>query len=270
MDFTVRIYKDLIAALQLKGYVFKTFEEFIVSDGDQKTIVLRHDVDRLPENALRLAQIENSMGVSASYFFRIVPRVWDTGVIQQIVDMGHELAYHYEDLTIARGVYEDAISHFEKQLARIRTFYPSRTICMHGSPLTRWDNRKIWEIYDYHQYGIIAEPYFDVDYSKVFYITDTGRSWNNTSVSVRDTVHSDFDIHIRSTAHMIEMIRAEQMPHKIIINVHPQRWFHPGWGWLKELIMQNTKNVVKKVLVRNGHFSKRSRAMDVEKVKHTS
>jgi len=259
MDFTRSIYKRLIIALQLQGYLFQTFERSVDSDNAQKTVVLRHDVDRLPANALRMAQIENGMGINATYFFRIVPRAWNPLIIKKIVDLGHEVAYHYEDLTIAKGKHEVAIRHFEKQLSRLREYYPSKTICMHGSPLSRWDNRELWEKYDYRDYGITAEPYFDVDYSKVFYITDTGRSWNNDSVSVRDTVNSHFDIKIRSTDHMITLINAGEMPDKIMINTHPQRWFNPGHGWAKEFVMQNAKNVIKRFIVRNGYDAGKQR-----------
>ena len=33
---------------------------------------------------------------------------------------------------------------------------------MHGSPLSKWDNWDLWEKFDYRDYGIIAEPYFDL------------------------------------------------------------------------------------------------------------
>ena len=57
---------------------------------------------------------------------------------------------------------------------------------MHGSPLSRYDNRKLWEKYDYREFGIIGEPYFDIDFNKVLYLTDTGRRWDGEAVSVRD------------------------------------------------------------------------------------
>ena len=63
-----------------------------------------------------------------------------------------------------------------------------KTICMHGSPLSKWDNRDLWKKYDYRDFGIIAEPYFDVDFDEVFYLTDTGRRWDGDKVSVRDKV----------------------------------------------------------------------------------
>ncbi|MBA7530624.1 hypothetical protein ES705_22833 [subsurface metagenome] len=81
-----------------------------------------------------------------------------------------------------------AIESFQKNLETLRKIAPVKTICMHGSPLSKWDNRNLWEKYDYKAFGIIGEPYYDVDYSKVLYITDTGRKWNNQSVSVRDKV----------------------------------------------------------------------------------
>src|SRR5690625_2901666 len=57
---------------------------------------------------------------------------------------------------------------------------------MHGSPLSRYDNRDLWKSYSYRDYGIIAEPYFDMDFSRVLYLTDTGRRWDGDKVSVRD------------------------------------------------------------------------------------
>ena len=62
-----------------------------------------------------------------------------------------------------RGLY-GVLKGIWKSFAR---WLPIETICMHGSPLSRYDNRKIWEKYNYRDYGIIGEPYFDVDFRKV-------------------------------------------------------------------------------------------------------
>ena len=102
--------------------------------------------------------------------------------------------------------YED----FCRNLKRFREIVDVKTICMHGSPMSRYDNRMIWEKYDYRELGIIGEPYFDVDYKEVFYITDTGRRWNHGSASVRDRVESGFDIEVRSTGHLIEMLERRE------------------------------------------------------------
>jgi len=248
-DFTQKIYERLLKELLDNGYIFQTFEQF-VNTPKQKVVVLRHDVDNLPENAVELAEIETNLDIKASYYYRIVKQSNVPELIKKVRDMGHEIGYHYEDLTMAKGNYEEAIKMFQDHLAYFRTYYNVKTACMHGSPLSKWDNRLIWEKYNYKDYGIIAEPYFDVDYNEVFYITDTGRSWNNTNSSVRDKVDTSFSINVKSTDHLIELANKGRLPLKIIINTHPQRWFDPGFGWFSELVLQNIKNQAKKILAK--------------------
>jgi hypothetical protein len=251
MDFTKRIYKQLVETLLESNYTFQSFEEF-VQNPSKKSIILRHDVDKLPQNALDLAKIEHDLGVKASYYYRIVKESNVPELILAVKQLGHEIGYHYEDLTLAKGDMKKAIVLWEENLNYFREFYPVTTACMHGSPMSKWDNRDIWQDYNYKDYGIIAEPYFDIDYNQVFYVTDTGRSWNSTGVSVRDKVKSDFDIQVRSTSHFIELVRNQQLPDKIMINTHPQRWFNPGFGWFSELVMQNLKNQVKRIIVKRS------------------
>ncbi len=57
---------------------------------------------------------------------------------------------------------------------------------------------------------------------------------------------SGFDIKIKDTKDLIKKIENGELPDKIMINVHPQRWTDKPLPWVKELIGQNVKNVVKK------------------------
>jgi len=38
-------------------------------------VILRHDIDKLPANALKMAQLEHDLGVAGSYYFRVTPGV---------------------------------------------------------------------------------------------------------------------------------------------------------------------------------------------------
>ncbi|MEA3427910.1 MAG: hypothetical protein U9Q84_01545 [Thermodesulfobacteriota bacterium] len=76
----------------------QTFEKYI-QNPKEKVLILRHDVDRKPGNALVFAKIEKKVGIRASYYFRIVKESYDEDVISQIVEMGHEIGYHYENLS---------------------------------------------------------------------------------------------------------------------------------------------------------------------------
>ena len=251
-DFTLTVYRDLLTAMINQGYHLTSYEEYLSLNDrvpDLKTVILRHDVDRLPQNSLATAQLQASLGVKGSYYFRIVPQSFQPEYITKIRDLGHEIGYHYEDLALNNGDTDQAIRSFEQNLAQVRKFYPVTTMCMHGSPLSKWDNREIWKAYDYRDFGILAEPYFDIDFHKMLYITDTGRQWNRTGVSVRDKVDTAFDYNFSSTFDLIEHLEQDNLPLQIMQNIHPQRW-HSHWlGWSQELILQNAKNQVKRAIV---------------------
>ena len=68
-DFSLDNYRNLITALLSEGYNFVTFNEYCRGVDDDYFVVLRHDVDKLPQNALRMARIEHDLGVKSTYYF---------------------------------------------------------------------------------------------------------------------------------------------------------------------------------------------------------
>ena len=252
-DFTLNTYQLLLKALLKAGYSFQTFEEFLEKPSE-RVVILRHDVDALPQNSLATAQLEKELGIRGSYYFRIVRQSNKPAFIKKITDLGHEIGYHYEDLALLKGNMEKALAEFEKNLGYFRNYYPVKTICMHGSPLSRYDNRHMWQENNYRDYGILGEPYFDIDFSKVFYLTDTGRRWDGEKVSVRDKVNNPFSLNFKTT-HEISH-RINELPDLIMITIHPQRWTNKSLPWMKELVLQNVKNLVKKILARKGRNKK--------------
>jgi len=184
-DFTVKIYKNLLASFISAGYSFQTYRDF-TTQPKEKTIILRHDVDARKNHSLQFAKIQHEMGIVGTYYFRMVPQSFDEGVIREIASMGHEIGYHYEDMDFAKGDVDKAYEMAKKHLAQLREVAEVKTICMHGSPRSPYDNKEVWKKYDYRELGIIAEPYFDLDFSKVLYLTDTGRRWDGEKVSIRD------------------------------------------------------------------------------------
>lgn len=248
MDFTLSKYKSLVLSLKNAGYSFQTFEEFIKAPKD-KVVVLRHDVDLKAINSLNTAKIENSLDVKASYYFRVIPQSNQPQIIKQIVLLGHEIGYHYEDMSFFKGDVEQSFAHFQTQLTYFRTFYPVKTICMHGSPASKIDNRSIWKTYRYQDLGLIGEPYFDVNFDEVFYLTDTGRCWDGERFSVRDKVKSSFKLSFHSTEDIIVAAKQNKLPKQIMITTHPQRWTDNSIEWVLELLSQKLKNKIKQILI---------------------
>jgi hypothetical protein len=246
-DFTTHTYKELLLALQQAGFNFYSFEDYCSGKASGKFVILRHDVDLRAGHSLRTAIIESDLNIRASYYFRVVPQSNQPRKILAIASLGHEIGYHYEDLSICNGNIGQAIAHFEKQLAHFRQFYPVKTVCMHGSPTSKYDNRALWKKYNYRDFGIIGEPYFDVNFEDVFYLTDTGRCWDGEKFSVRDKVQSSYTRSYHSSFEIIADVN--NLPDKIMITTHPQRWTNNYGEWIAEYILQNMKNVVKRLIV---------------------
>lgn len=292
-DFTPSMYLTLLEALKAAGYSFRTFEEYCGSP-EGKCIILRHDVDRRPRNALMLSKIENRLGIKGSYHFRIVGSSNEPDIIREIANLGHEIGYHYEDISFAAGhksrshtiseeeLAAEAFNRFRSNLEYFRQFYPVRVISMHGSPTGRVDNRLVWKFYDYRESGIICEPYFDIDFSEMLYLTDTGRRWDGERFSVRDrpiamdnglpggdftgwkvrpvrgslmtmtydglALRGSFVIH--STKEIVKLAEARKLPERMVVNTHPQRWNDDYLPWFWELGGQTIKNQLKKLVIR--------------------
>ena len=265
-DFTLYQYRHLLESLLQQGYQFLTFEQYceqkssphrpIASSPDSpKYILLRHDVDLKAANSLATAQIEHELGIRATYYFRVVPQSNQPDIIRAIAALGHEIGYHYEDMALMQGDTEKAYAHFQQQLNYFRQFYPVRTICMHGAPTSQWDGKELWKHYNYRDLGIIGEPYFDIDFSQMFYLTDTGRCWDGYKVSVRDKipVYQDqwnaLGLVYHATNDIIHAAEQGSLPPRIMITTHPQRWTDRPLAWLKELLVQNAKNIIKRLFL---------------------
>ncbi len=245
-DFTIRQYRELIKVLIENKYQFQPFGEFLEFPKN-KSIMLRHDVDARKQNSLRFAEIQHEFGIRGSYYFRVVPESYDETVIRRVAELGHEIGYHYETMDTSKGNTEAAYLEFCKNLERFRKLAPIRTICMHGSPRSPFDNKQIWEKHSYKSLGLIGEPYYDLDFNKIAYLTDTGRRWNGSSVSVRDKVQSPYSFNFKSTQDIIEQVHL--LSDQVMLTFHPQRWNSSPIAWTKELVMQNLKNQVKKILL---------------------
>ena len=256
MDFTIRKYRQLLKSLHHAGFFFQGFDEYVM-DAAQKFIILRHDVDKKPENSLSFAKIQNEYGIRGTYYFRIVPESFQPGIIKAISDMGHEIGYHYETMDTCRGNVDEAYDEFRRNLETFRKLVDIKTISMHGSPLSKYDNRDIWKKYSYRELGIIAEPYFDLDFDEVFYITDTGRRWDGHLYNVRDKATNDnpmtnqyfMTLRFRSTDDIVDAVNRGTFPEKAMMNFHPQRWNDALLPWAREWVWQNIKNQAKRVLI---------------------
>ncbi len=257
-DFTLSKYRELLETILSVDYLPMPVHDHLVAPA-KRSVILRHDVDREVGRNLAMARLEHSMGIRSTYYFRHMKDVFIPEAIREVASMGHEVGFHYEVMDKAKGDTQKALEIFKQELEDLRKYAQVTTACMHGNPLASWSNRDLWEDYDFRDFGLIGEPYFSLDYSRVLYLTDTGRTWADRKIRVKDVLNecsggsnSRLACKVRTTDDVIRLVKSREFA-QICILAHPNRWCDGMSGWTKELVMQNVKNVGKAGII---HYRK--------------
>lgn len=252
-DFTLEAYSDLCTVLHKTGYASLSISDYLGASPDhlpQKFFLLRHDVDSQPRHAFKLALIEQQYGLKATYYFRTIPSVFEPATMKQLVSMGHEVGYHYETLGQVHGNIPDAIELFRQELARMREIVPVTSASMHGSPLKRWNNRDIWQQVSPVDFDLLGEAYRDIDYERVTYLNDSGRTWHPTRYNLRDHTNVIQHYDIDSTWDLINLLEGNALP-QVCISAHPERWQDDWLSWsmqtMRDVGINWTKSAIKRV-----------------------
>lgn len=246
-DFTSHKFLRLCEAIS-GAYPTVTMAEYMENQHPNRFILMRHDVDRIPERALGIARIEQELGIRSTYYFRTIKSVFKSEIISQIKDMGHEIGYHYETLSEANGDHEKALDLFRSNLEKIREICEVKTVCMHGRPLSKYDNRELWKTHDFRDFGITGEAYLSIG-NDLNYLSDTGRTWGSKN-SIRDSIPGKTDqVFAETTDELIELIERREL-NNLYILTHPERWPSSILGWGLYYSTDLSVNFGKKILMR--------------------
>lgn len=245
-DFTLNKYEELCNALLINNYSTLTFSQYLEGRlACERYAILRHDIDRKPLNALRMAKLESKLGIVATYYFRY-PYTFNADIINQIYSLGHEIGYHYEALSKARGDYEKAMNLFNDELSRFGSICKIETICMHGSPLSKYNNLDLWNTYDFRDCGILGEAYLSIN-KNITYFSDTGRSWNWEN-KLRDFLPGSEPVGcLEKTDDLIEFIFSKIVK-QVYLLIHPERWSQSSGEWINNYIKDIAFNSGKKII----------------------
>lgn len=251
LDFTFTKYGELCKTILKSDYSILTVKKYLSLSRKlpNRFIILRHDVDLKPERSVAVAKLESEFGIKSTYYFRITREVYRPQLIKEIADLGHEIGYHYEVVDKAKGDYTRAIKIFEHELNLLRGICKIETICMHGRSWTPWNNRLIWNYYDFKKFGIRGEVYLSINYIDIAYFSDTARTWSN-KYKIKDLVSTTTTLktQIKTTDELIAIIKNNVFD-KIMILMHPDVWSSNLIQWFRDLTIQSIKNLGKNFLI---------------------
>lgn len=211
-DYTQKMYGQLVSTVVDCCECYSVLDYTIACRNQalaDRFFIMRHDVDGNVGNAIEMAKIDASYGIRATYYFRMKPRLFQPQVIRTIAEFGHEVGYHYEVLSDTRGDFAAARELFKSNLLKLRNIAPVKTVCMHGASLSKHHNLDFWKQNALEDFDLVAEPYLTIDYSDMYYFSDTGLCWDNQRFNLRDIVDAKEHVEIQSTPHLIDFITTQ-------------------------------------------------------------
>ena len=144
----------LKCALEHEYRTYSLLQFWRMTEGEKKlppgnTLLLRHDVDTDVATAERMWEIENSLSVKSTYFFRL--STLNIKLMKRIEDAGSEASYHYEEVaTICKrdrirsqqevqNRLQDIRALFARNIKQLRerTGLPMRSVASHGDFINR-------------------------------------------------------------------------------------------------------------------------------------
>lgn len=98
--FTIDHYREIVQLARDLGFEFILHKDKF--EDCRKDIIWRHDVEFSPLQALKMARIENELGVKTTYFFQTHSENYNifekyfSDILREIASLGHHIGLHFD------------------------------------------------------------------------------------------------------------------------------------------------------------------------------
>lgn len=176
MEFTYGAYKNMIRLLKKHGYTFCDYLNYGEYD---KSVIIRHDVDRDPEKALEFSEMEREAGISTTYsvlttsnFYNVFSKK-NRDILGKICENGHSIGLHFDETQYqktGKDWWREAIDS-EITLLEQCTGRKVTSVAMHR--VSRKALEEDWKI----QEGRVINTYGKEFMQNHKYVSDSRRNW---------------------------------------------------------------------------------------------
>ncbi len=203
--FSLDSYGEMLRKAKRSGYRFPKLPGFKDWMGKyRKFLLLRHDVDLSPLNALEMAKVEHSLGVVSTYYVLLRSVFYNPAAepffkaFKKIIAMGHDIGLHYDcgfyeenGMDIGRGIIKDADALQNILGVKIRSVAQHKPAVRKGI---------------YKPPSIYVDAYDEILLNKARYISESGFKWRGETLAdivgrrpkIYALIHPDIWAHSRS------------------------------------------------------------------------
>lgn len=192
MKFMYSSYLEMIKLIKEKKYYITNYLDYKEFD---RTVILRHDIDMDLEKAIKIAKLENNLGVKSTFFILLSSNFYNIyskksiRAIEQILILGHDIGLHFDEERYVKK--QCLVEYMEKEIRILENCLGIQIKCisMHRpSKETLMANYEICE-------GSVINSYSKVFFEDFKYISDSRMYWREDVMGILEKAQYD-RIHI--------------------------------------------------------------------------
>ena len=171
-----------------KSFKFSNFQDYSSND-----IILRHDVDVSLEAALKIAEIENELGICSTFFILFHAELYNpfslnsSKIISKLIQMGHKIGLHYHNTFFLENNLEPSKT-ITKELELMESHYNTsiKVISSHDPEINKKISLKL--IKD------VVDAYSDEFIKNRKYLSDSVQNWREGCLCQNYTKYKKFQV----------------------------------------------------------------------------
>lgn len=173
-DFTLNNLYELLFKIK-NNY---KFVDYFNTKNENSFVIMRHDVDMSLEYALKIAEIESSLDIKATYFLWLQSQFYNAfeesnkDIIKNIIDLGHNIGIHFDHS------YYNVKN--EKELTKYLSYdkYIFNKILNIDVKIFSFHNPNEFTLkWKKNKYADLINTYSDIFYNEIAYCSDSNGYW---------------------------------------------------------------------------------------------